>query len=261
MKEALVEQAVGSRDAGMKAREVAMFRSASACGVTVTAPGPHLAMEVESSRNYPGQSMQMQSRWRSLVPLALFTLTTCSGDPNTAPEIRPADQISIVWLASDHPDFYGTEVSFWAKQNQDTEGSLYFKDDQGQRGEEYARLRIRQGSLKAYPDGRPFGAEDSVLITMRVADATRIIVELLPSGLQFNAGNPAELKLEYGHDDPDLNHDGQVDSTDQGLQHQLAIWVQEVVNGPFAKTASVNSESLEEIEASLLGFSRFAVAY
>src|ERR1041384_7208471 len=109
MKEALVEQAVGSRDAGMKAREVAMFRSASACGVTVTAPGPHLAMEVESSRNYPGQSMQMQSRWRSLVPLAPFTLTTCSGAPNTAPEIRPADQISIVWLASDHPDFYGTE--------------------------------------------------------------------------------------------------------------------------------------------------------
>ena len=207
--------------------------------------------------------MPMLNRWRAFVPLALVTLATCSGsgDPTTAPEMRPADQLNIVWLASDHPDFYGTSVSFWAHEDQDAEAALYFKDDHGQGGEEYARLRIRQGSLKAYPDGRPFGAQDSVLVTMRVADNTKIIIELLPSGLQFNASSPAELRLEYDHDDPDLNHDGVVNAADESLQHQLAAWVQEVLNGPFAKAASVNTESLEEIEATLLGFSRLAVAY
>jgi hypothetical protein len=207
--------------------------------------------------------MPMQIRWRAFVPLAVLTLATCSGsgDPTTAPETRPADQLNIVWLASNHPGFYGTSVSFWARENQDAEGSLYFKDDNGQRGEEYARLRIRQGSLKAYPDGRLFGAQDSVLVTMRVADDTKIIIELLPSGLQFNASSPAELQLEYDNDDPDLNHDGVVNATDQTLQNQLAAWVQEVLNGPFAKAASVNTESLQEIEATLLGFSRLAVAY
>jgi hypothetical protein len=207
--------------------------------------------------------MPMQNRWRVLVPFALVALATCSGsgDPTTAPETRPADQLNIVWLASNRPEFYGNSVSFWAKQGQDTEGSLYFKGENGDRGEEYARLRIRQGSLKSYPDGRPFGAQDSVLVTMRVADETKIIIELLPSGLQFNAGSPAELRLEYDNDDPDLNHDGVVNAADEALQHQLAAWVQEVLNGPFAKAASVNSESLEEIEATLLGFSRLAVAY
>jgi hypothetical protein len=225
--------------------------------------GPRLAKDADSSRNDSSLCMPMQNRWRAFVPLALFTLATCSGsgDPTTAPETRPADQLTIVWLASDHPGFYSTSVSFWARQDQDTEGALYFKDDNGQRGEEYARLLIRQGSLKTYPDGRPFGARDSVLVTMRVADDTKIIFELQPSGLQFNTGNPATLRLEYDNDDPDLNHDGVVNATDEALQHQLAAWVQEVLNGPFAKAASVNTESLKEIEATLLGFSRLAVAY
>lgn len=207
--------------------------------------------------------MPMLNRWRSFLPPALIVLATCSGsgDPTTAPETRTADQLNIVWLGEGHPGFYATSVSFWAREGQDTEGSLYFKDDNGQRGEEYARLLIREGSLKAYPDGRPFGAQDSVLVTMRVADDTKIIIELLPSGLQFNAGNPAVLRLEYDHDDPDLNHDGQVNGTDQALQSQLAAWVQEALNLPFVKAASINSESIQEIEATLLGFSRLAVAY
>ena len=204
----------------------------------------------------------MQTRPAKFLPFVISALAACTGPdgPSTA-ETRPPDQLNIVWLAGDHPAFYGTEISFWGRHDQDAEGSLYFQDEHGGRGEEYARLRIRQGSLKAFPDGHLFGAQDSVLITMRVADQTKLLIELLPSGLKFNASIPAELRLEYDHDDPDLNHDGSVDSQDVDLQHQLSFWVQEVLNGAFTKVASINSESIQEMEAALLGFSRLAIAY
>jgi len=131
----------------------------------------------------------------------------------------------------------------------------------GGQGEEFLRLRVRDESLLSRPDGTPFAAGDSVLITVRVVDVTRILFEADPSGLTFNPSQPAELKIHYSHADHDFNEDGAIDASDDQIKSQLAIWRQETLTGPFIRLGSVNIEGLEEINADILGFSRFAIAY
>jgi len=86
-------------------------------------------------------------------------------------------------------------------------------------------------------------------------------VELLPSGLRFSAGKPAELKLDYEFAEDDFNHDGHVDDRDREAELRFAIWRQEAVGLPWVRQGSVKIEELREIEAELTGFSRYAIAY
>src|SRR6266542_1196073 len=131
-----------------------------------------------------------------LIGLALTGCFLDSTDP-VAPEARLSDDLVILRLDPTGPPLYNTEVSFYAKVGEDSDGALYFQGPQGQRTDEFARLRIRSGSILARPDGTPFGANDSVLITMRLADSSWILVELQPSGLTFKSDQPAELRLKY----------------------------------------------------------------
>src|SRR5437899_2241643 len=94
-----------------------------------------------------------------------LALAGCSTD-TTAPEERPSDELVTLRLDPNGPQLYNREVSFYAKVGEDTESSLYFRGPQGQRTDEFARLRISAGSLLARPDGTPFAINDSVLITM-----------------------------------------------------------------------------------------------
>jgi hypothetical protein len=169
--------------------------------------------------------------------------------------------LTIVQLASDHPAFFNAEATIWAKPGRDSEAIIYFQEAGGGRGESFAKFRVRPQSLRAFPDGRPFGASDSVLITMRIPDLTKALVELLPSGLLFQANRPAELKLEFVHTDRDLNDDGVVNGQDAAVEQLFAIWQQEILNGPFVKLATVRVESIRELKADILGFSRLAIAY
>jgi hypothetical protein len=45
------------------------------------------------------------------------------------------------------------------------------------------------------------------------------------------------------------------------IKSQLAIWRQELPTDPFLRLGSVNAEDLEEINANILGFTRYAIAY
>jgi hypothetical protein len=195
-----------------------------------------------------------------LAALASSILTACGGG-TTEPEPRPPADLNIIQLPADHPPFETTTVSFWAKKGESREGKIYFLDSQGQRGEEYARLKIDSGSLLARPDGTPFGARDSVLITMSVADPSQILVELQPSGLRFASDKPAELKLTYGATEGDLNDDGRVDEEDDEIEQQMAIWRQEKAGDAFVQVGVVKVEEQREIEAKLTSFSRYAIAY
>jgi hypothetical protein len=116
-------------------------------------------------------------------------------------------------------------------------------------------------SLLSYPDGTPFAVDDSVLITVRVVDPAQLLFELEPTGLRFNPQEPAELKIHYDHADDDLDDDGDVDSEDDEIERTLAIWRQESPGDPFVRLGSLLIEDLEEIEAELEGFSRYALAY
>lgn len=196
-----------------------------------------------------------------LAPLA-FLAAACGTD-STEPgdDTRPPGELTIVALAGNHPPFYNTEVSFWARPGEDSEGRIFFQDGNGERGEYFVRLRVRRASLRAFPDGRAFGPTDSVLITMRVPNPEQFQVELLPSGLTFDASEPAALKFEFVHSDRDLNDDGVVNGQDDALEQAFAIWRQEALAGPYVKLATIRFDSTRELQADLLGFSRFAIAY
>ncbi|MEO8448277.1 MAG: hypothetical protein ABI647_00715 [Gemmatimonadota bacterium] len=197
-------------------------------------------------------------RWLWLgLPAAL---ACTDGTATDAGEERPPAALNILRLPTNHRPFFNTEVSFYAKVGRDTEGIVYFLNDQGGPGDKFARLNIEARSLAARPDGSGFGANDSILITMRIVDPVEIQVELLPSGLKFTAAHPGELKLDYKQNAGDLNGDGKHDAADDQIEQHLSIWRQEKVGDPFVKIGSFKSDD-GELKADLSGFSRWAIAY
>lgn len=195
------------------------------------------------------------------VAAILVAATACSDSTAPGDNSRPPENLNVVRLASTSPPLFNPEESFFAKKGEDRELRIYFQDLSGGQGEEFLRLRVRDESLLSRPDGTPFAAGDSVLITVRVVDVTRILFEAEPSGLTFNPSQPAELKIHYSHADHDFDEDGTIDASDDQIKSQLAIWRQATLTGPFIRLGSVNIEGLEEINADILGFSRFAIAY
>jgi hypothetical protein len=202
----------------------------------------------------------------TLILIALLAgLEACSDSTSTS--IPPGDtnkppaDLTIVRLAATSPPLFNSPDSFYAVKGEDRELRIYFRGASGTQGEEFLRLRVRRESLLSRPDGTPIAAGDSVLITVRVVDPAEILFEMEPSGLSFNSAEPAELKIHYNHADHDFNEDGMVDAFDASLKSRLAIWRQETVGGSFQRLGSVNVEGLEEINADILGFTRYAIAY
>jgi hypothetical protein len=151
--------------------------------------------------------------------------------------------------------------SFYAKKGVDREVSIFFQDESGGRGEEYLRLRVDAPTLLERPDGTPFAVGDSILIRVSVVSPDSILFELQPTGLKFNPDVPAELRIHYDHADDDLDEDGDVDEEDDLVEQELDIWRQESPGEPFVRVGTAQSEELEEIEAELTSFSRYAIAY
>jgi hypothetical protein len=206
----------------------------------------------------------MRSPTPALRLLALAAIVLGAGscaDESTSPTEKPPAELNILRLPAGHPPFERTSVSFWARANQSREGKIYFLNASGQRGEEFAQLKIDSGSLLARPDGTPFASSDSILITMTVVDPNRVLVELQPAGLRFRSDKPAELKLDYGEADDDYDDDGDIDGDDSQVEQQFAIWRQEKAGEAFVKLGSVKVEDLKEVEAKLVSFSRYAIAY
>jgi len=203
----------------------------------------------------------MRRHMSALVLAATLVATACSDSTTPGDTTRPPDELNVARLAPTSPPLVSAEQSFYAKKGEDRELRIFFQDVAGGEGEEFLRLRVREQSLLARPDGTPFVAGDSVLITVRIVDAEKILFEAEPSGLAFDPTEPAELKIHYSHADHDFNQDGTTDATDDQIKSQLAIWRQESLSDPFIRLGSVNVEGLEEINADILGFSRFAIAY
>lgn len=203
-------------------------------------------------------------RYRTLAltfAAVLVSATACSDSTAPGDNTRPPADLNIARLASTSPPLFNADTSFYAKKGEDREVRISFQDGAGEEGEEFLRLRVRDESLLSRPDGTPFAAGDSVRITIRVVDVATILFEAEPAGLTFNPSRPAELKIHYSHADHDFNEDGAINAFDDQIKSQLAIWRQENVGDPFIRLGSVNVEGLEEINADILGFTRFAIAY
>jgi len=199
---------------------------------------------------------------RGLTPMLLILSAFGLGCSDaTGPEQRLADDLHILRLAIGAPPLVATEVSFWAVRGKDREESLYFQAIGGGRGDEFVKLRVPSGALLARPDGSPILAGDSVLITLRAVDASRILFEFEPAGLQFNPADPAELRIEYDEADSDFDSDGDVDLDDAALEPSFAIWRQGAAGAPFIRLGTALMEDLNQVEADLTGFSRYSIAY
>ncbi len=192
------------------------------------------------------------------VALALACSSTSGPDQ---PVVVPPAGLNILRLQPSHPPLYNDSVSFMAVQGQGTEQKIYFADNGGGPGEEYLTFKLNGQSLLAYPDGTPFGAGDSVRITIRVINPDSIYFQFDPAGLTFDPAHPAQLTIKYAETGGDFNEDGHVNAGDTLIAHSLAIWRQPEPADSFTRLQSVRIEDQEEIEANLLGFSRYAIAY
>ncbi|HUQ14585.1 MAG TPA: hypothetical protein VM094_00915 [Gemmatimonadales bacterium] len=200
---------------------------------------------------------------RLLVAALAASVLSCSdsGEPNGSDTSKPASELASLRLSQDSPPLFNAVVSFYAVRGQSTEARIFFDDGQGRVGDEYLRLVLDAGSLLAYPDGTAFADGDSVLITIRAVDPTRPLFELEPSGLRLSPKAPAKLRVRYQRVDADLNADGRVDLEDVALESTLAIWRQETPGDPFIRLGTILLADLDEAEAMLDGFSRYALAY
>jgi hypothetical protein len=202
-----------------------------------------------------------RTRLFTLSAAVLLAGTTACSDSTGPGNTRPPSALNVVRLAPASLPLFNATDSFYAKKGEDRELRIYFQDDVGGSGEEFLRFRVDAPTLLARPDGTPFASGDSVLITIRVVDPAKVMFDMEPSGLTFDPARPAQLKIHYVHADHDFNEDGTVNNLDTAIKSQLAIWRQESLTDPFIRLGSVNAEDLEEIDAAILGFTRYAIAY
>lgn len=205
-------------------------------------------------------------RWSSLIVAAMFAVA-CSGEngtlvdpvPNGTPEatlkfLRPASGAAL----------RADSVSFWAVKDQDREVAMYYRPSAGNSDSvRFLRFRVRSTSLLARPDGSSFANGDSVKITIRIRDFTKLVTEFSPSGLRFSELRPAELRLDFGNCNQDFNDDGVVNQNDNNLVPSFAIWKQEVAGKPWFKlTSAVEvAGNLSEVRADVTSFTNHAIAY
>lgn len=171
-------------------------------------------------------------------------------------------QLHFLQAAATAPRLAATTASFYAVSGQTREGSIwYHKDEGGGDSVRLVRLTVDRRSLVQRPDGTPIAPGDSLLITMTVVDTVRLIVEMQPSGLRFAPGRPARLNLTYLHTNHDFNGDGTIDAADAAIERSLAIWKQESPDDPWGSLVTDVDTVSDEAQATVPGFTRFAVAY
>jgi hypothetical protein len=206
--------------------------------------------------------MRTVRAFRCLLLAALAAAAgSCSDSSGPGGGSKPPSELSVLHVSGTSTAIFNPVDSFYAVRGDDREIQIFFQDQSGQAGEEFMRLRIDAPTLLALPDGTPILPGDSVLIHVRVVDPAQMLFELEPAGLKFNPLVPARLKIHYDHASGDLNDDGVVNPEDDSIEGALAIWRQERPGDPFVRLTSALAVDLDEAEAELTGFSRYALAY
>lgn len=186
----------------------------------------------------------------------------CGGADSTAPEQRATTDLRLLTVSPTAPALATTTTSFYAVRGKNAGADLWYRALPG-RSDSTKFLEFRMGgaTLDRRPDGSVIADGDSVLITITVVSPTNLIVDFQPSGLTFSAKDPARLKMFFGACGDDLNRDGLVTGADDAIEQQLSIWRQETPLSPWLKVSSLVVKDNKEIDASLGGFTGYAVAY
>lgn len=173
----------------------------------------------------------------------------------------PESRLTFLRFAESAPPLADSVATFWAVRGSDREVEMRLaptEDDA--EGEDFLQFEVPGDALLRYPDGRAFARGDSVQITIRVVDATRFLFHFEPSGLQFDPMNPAELEVSYEYADRDFDQDGDQDEDDREVEREFGFWHQKRPGGLWTKVGTIRMEDLEEAEAEITTFSRYAMA-
>jgi hypothetical protein len=164
--------------------------------------------------------------------------------------------------AAGAPSIANPVIKFYAKKGRGRTVFMMYHAQPGRTDStDLIRFRLRDNSLLARPDGTPILPGDSVLITLRLVDPVRLIVDFQPAGLQFNPQSPANLRIHWSKTNPDVNRDGVVNQLDAALKEKLVIWRRESSLTPWVPTSSLLDLVLKTCLVNLSGFTRYAVAY
>lgn len=196
-------------------------------------------------------------RFTLLFSTALLLLG-CSD--NTGPGGRPNADLHIVQQDTLAPPLDSTVARFWAKVGESRDVRIAYQPPLDS-AEDFLRFEVPGDGLLRKPDGSAFQPGDSILITVTVIDPARFQFRFEPAGLQFDPDNPARLRLDYFNSDHDFDDDGDIDSADDAIEHLLDLWRRE---GPLAnwfRIGSVQFEGIDEIDANILSFSEYALAW
>ena len=202
--------------------------------------------------------------------LAVMSVLACGDGADTLAPAPPggvpgrtmdtSSQPVFLHPAAGAPSIANPVVSFYAKKGEDRSVQMVYHLAAGQKDSTvFIDLRVPARALAYRPDGTPFAAGDSVLITITLVDPTRLIADFEPTGLRFSPDRPAHLKISYAEADSDLNGDGTVNATDRRLTSQLRIWGQESAGDPWFGLNSVVDQGVHEVEAELGGFTSYSI--
>lgn len=204
---------------------------------------------------------------RTAAPLAAFTallLAAAGCGESTSPEdeSRPTEALNFLRPAPDAPPIANPVVSFYAKRGENREATIWYRPRPGEAdSSEFVSFEVPGGALDRLPNGAAIAPGDSVLITIRVIDPARLIVDLQPTGLRFSQSTPAQLEISFAEAHDDLDGDGDLDGDDARARQSFYIWRQERAGDPWVRIGSITDFDFEEVEADLFGFSGYAIAF
>ena len=211
--------------------------------------------------------MRTSSTLMILVGAAMLAGGLACGATSTAPDIdtpetRPADGLRLLTVAPDSPPLATLRASFYAVKGRNAGADLWYRARPGRTDStKFVEFRMGGASLDRRPDGSPVAAGDSVLITLTVVDPLHLVIDFQPSGLVFSAADRPKLKMFFGSVGDDLNRDGVVNTDDDAIRNSLSIWRQEGLSQPWFKLATARISESREVDADLLGFTGYAMAY
>ena len=195
---------------------------------------------------------------RILFALTAAAVLACSD--NTGPETRPDADLNIVQQDTLAPPLDSTVARFWAKVGDGREVRIEYQPPLDS-AEDFLRFEVPGDGLLRKPDGSAFQTGDSILITVTVIDPARYQFRFEPAGLKFNPDHPARLKVYYYFANHDFDGDGVIDSADDAIEHLLDMWGREGTTSPWFRVGSVKFEESDEIDANILSFSEYALAW
>ena len=183
----------------------------------------------------------------------------CGGDA-TGP--KESSELLFLRQAAGAPPLATSDTTVVATRGEGLDLRIFYQPEPGESsGDQFLELKLDQESLLRYPPGHPragqlFAAGDTIEIRATI-DPVDLIVTLEPTGIVFDPAHPAELELRYVNSDPDFDDDG-VD--DPELEGEIDLWRQENLGDPWERVGTVTDQSLDRVRATLLTFSRYALA-